>query len=102
MPYRVIYSERAKSDLLNIERYISDAGSPANAKGYVRAIVAKCDGLAAAPFQGTRRDHLLPGLRTTGFRGRVTIAFRINEETILIAGIYYGGRSLEKSLERTD
>ena len=70
MPYRVIYSGRAKSDLLNIERYISDAGSPANAKAYVTAIVAKCDGLAAAPYQGTRRDHLLPGLCTTGFRGR--------------------------------
>ena len=32
MAYRVIYSQRAKSDLANIERYIWDAGSPANAK----------------------------------------------------------------------
>jgi toxin ParE1/3/4 len=102
MPYRVIYSERAKSDLLSIERYISDAGSPANARAYVNAIVAKCDGLASAPYQGTRRDHLLPGLRTTGFRGRVTIAFRVTEEIIVIAGIFYGGRSLEESLERTE
>jgi toxin ParE1/3/4 len=96
MPYRVIYSERARSDLLNIERYISDGGSPTNAKAYVTAIVARCDGLAAAPYQGTRRDHLLPGLRTTGFRGRVTIAFRVTQETVLIAGIFYGGRSLER------
>jgi toxin ParE1/3/4 len=99
MPYRVIYSERAKSDLLDIERYIADAGSPANAEAYVKAIVAKCNGLAAAPYQGTRRDHLLPGLRTTGFRGRVTIAFRITVETIRIAGILYGGRSLEKNFK---
>jgi plasmid stabilization system protein ParE len=60
MPYRVVYSERAKSDLLDIEGYIADAGSPANAKAYVKAMVAKCDGLAAAPYQGARRDHLLP------------------------------------------
>jgi plasmid stabilization system protein ParE len=96
MPFRVIYSKRAQFDLLNIERHIADAGSPANAKAYVTAIVAKCDGLAAAPYQGTRRDNLMPGIRTTGFRGRVTIAFRITQDTVLIAGIFYGGRSLEK------
>jgi len=98
MPYRVVYSKRAESDLIHLERYIADAGSPANAKMYVEAIVAKCERLAAAPYQGTRRDDLLPGLRTTGFRRRVTIAFRIGAETILIAGIFYGGRSLEKNL----
>jgi hypothetical protein len=38
----------------------------------------------------------MPGIRTTGFRGRVTIAFRITQDTVLIAGIFYGGRSLEK------
>ncbi|SRR6266702_4959917 len=102
MPYRVIYSERAKSDILSIERYIEDTGSPARAKAYVEAIIAKCDGLAAAPFQGTRRDDLLAGLRTTGFRRRVTIAFRITSETILIAGIFYGGRSLEKHLKQIE
>jgi toxin ParE1/3/4 len=41
----------------------------------------------------------MPGLRTTGFRGRVTIAFRITVETIRIAGILYGGRSLEKNFK---
>jgi toxin ParE1/3/4 len=102
MHHRVIYSERAKSDLLNIERYIADAGSPANAKEFVEAIVAKCDGLSVAPFQGTRRDDLLPGLRTTGFRRRVTIAFRLTEETIQIAGIFYAGRSLEKTFRQTE
>jgi toxin ParE1/3/4 len=96
MLYRVIYSDRARSDLLNIERYIVKEGSPANAEKFVKAIVAKCDGLAAAPYQGTRRDQLLPGLRTTGFRGRVTIAFRVTQETVLVAGIFYGGRSLER------
>jgi len=98
MPYRVIYSKRAMSDLINIERYISDTGSPASAQAYVKAIVAKCDGLAAAPHQGARRDHLLPGLRTTGFRRRVTIAFRITREVVLIAGIFYAGRNIETNV----
>ena len=99
MPHRVVFSQQAKSDLANLERYIADAGSPDNAETYIKAIVAKCDGLAAAPYQGTGRDDFLPGLRTTGFRRRVTIAFRVSSETILIARILYGGRSLEKSLK---
>lgn len=102
MLHRVIYSQRAKSDLLNIEHYISDAGSPANAKAFVEAIVAKCDGITTAPHQGTRRDDLLSGLRTTGFRRRVTITFRVSADTIRIAGIFYAGRSLEKRFKRAE
>jgi hypothetical protein len=33
---------------------------------------------------------MVPGLRTTGFRRRVTITFRLIGQTVLIAGIYYG------------
>ena len=51
MPFRVIYSKQAQFDLLNIERHIADAGSPANAKAYVTAIVAKCDGLPPLPIK---------------------------------------------------
>lgn len=87
MPHMVVYARRALRDLKRIQQYIAQDGRPANAKAFVQAIVAKCDGLAAAPHQGTRRDDLLPGLRTTGFRRRVTIAFRIIDQTVLIAGI---------------
>lgn len=90
MPYTVVYSRRALRDLERIEQYIEQDGRPANAKAFVQAIVAKCDRLAAAPHQGTRRDDMVPGLRTTGFRRRVTITFRLIGQTVLIAGIYYG------------
>ena len=98
MTHRVVYSQQAKFDLANIERHIADSGSPDNAATYIRAIVAKCDGLAAAPYQGTRRDDVLAGLRTTGFRRRVTIAFFVGPEAILIARILYGGRDIGTNL----
>ena len=96
MAHAVVYSRRALRDLERILRYISEDGRPANARVFTQAIVAKCEGLSVAPHQGTRRDDLAPGLRTTGFRRQVTIAFRILGQTVLIAGIYYGGRSVER------
>lgn len=81
--------------LARLEDYISAQGSPLNAQKFVTDIIAKCDGLALSPWQGTSRDDLAPGLRTTGFRKRVTIAFRVSADTVLIAGIYYAGRQVK-------
>jgi len=96
MQYKVVYSSAAQADLIELERYIAGRGSPRSAASYVEAIVARCEELALSPYQGTRRDDL-PGLRTTGFRRRVTIAFRVTPGTILIAGIFYGGRRVRIS-----
>jgi toxin ParE1/3/4 len=38
---------------------------------------------------------LLLGLRTIGFERRITIAFVVAPEAVLIEGIFYGGRDFE-------
>ena len=35
------------------------------------------------------------GLRVTGFERRVTIAFVVTADAVLIEGIFYGGRDFE-------
>jgi toxin ParE1/3/4 len=47
------------------------------------------------PERGRGRDDLRPGLRTTAFRRRVTIAFHISEITVTIDRVLYGGRNLK-------
>jgi toxin ParE1/3/4 len=54
-----------------------------------------CNGLSTFPLRGTQRDDLLPGLRVTGFERRVTIAFVVTADAVLIEGIFYGGRDFE-------
>ncbi|MGH6754736.1 MAG: hypothetical protein ACREDP_21480 [Bradyrhizobium sp.] len=44
-----------------------------------------------------RRDDLFPGLRTIGFERRVTIAFVVTADMVLIEGIFYGGQDFEAS-----
>jgi toxin ParE1/3/4 len=98
MPYQVLYSRRARAHLASIQNYIAGQGSPQNASKFIADIVAKCDQLAFSPWQGTARDDVERGLRTTGFRKRITIAFRVQAETVLIAGIFYGGRNFERKV----
>jgi toxin ParE1/3/4 len=38
-------------------------------------------------------------LRTIGFERRVTIAFAVTADTVLIEGIFYGGRNFEATFE---
>jgi toxin ParE1/3/4 len=42
---------------------------------------------------------LRPGLRTTAFRRRVTIAFHITEMTVTIDRVLYGGRDPKPLLD---
>jgi toxin ParE1/3/4 len=41
----------------------------------------------------------LSGLRTTGFERRVTIAFVVSAEAVLIEGIFYGEQDFEAAFD---
>jgi len=66
-----------------------------NALAYVEALRRHCLGLAEFPERGTRRDAIRPGLRTLGYRRRVTIAFQVTGSTVTILRLLYAGRALE-------
>ena len=61
------------------------------------------DGLGTFPKRGNQREDPQIGLRSVGFERRVTIAFvvRDEEETVYIAGVYYGGQDYENRLGGT-
>lgn len=52
-----------------------------------------------SPERGTRRDDLLPGLRITGYRKSVTIAFQVAPDAwvISIVGLFYDGQDYEST-----
>jgi plasmid stabilization system protein ParE len=67
---------------------------------YVDSIVDYCENLRTFPHRGTRRDDVRPGLRTLGYRRRVTIAFEVADDTVNIIGVFYGGQDYETTLLR--
>jgi toxin ParE1/3/4 len=93
------YSADAASQLEDLYRYIAQVSGPDRAGDFVDAVMDYCDRLPASPYRGTKRDDLRPGLRTVGFRRRVTIAFTVTDEAVVILGVFYGGRSFEAKLK---
>jgi toxin ParE1/3/4 len=95
----VYFRPAAEADLVGLYEYIAEtAGSTRIAVGYIDRIEAACMALADFPERGTRRDDILPGLRTVGFERRATIAFRVLRKRVEIVTIAYGGRDFESSL----
>jgi len=99
MAYDVVFTRRARDDLIDLYHYIAARSGPERAKGYVDRIADYCRGFAEFPERGTRRDDLMPGLRIVGFERRLTIAFHIDQKRVVFDRILYGGRDLDDSLE---
>ena len=102
MTHTVHFTPEALDQLDKLEVDISGAASPAIAARYVDSIVDYCENLQTFPHRGTRRDDLRPGLRTLGFRRRVTILFEVADDTVNIIGVYYGGQDYEANFQDDD
>ena len=95
MPFRVILTPEAQDHLQQLEIYIAEASYPQTAANYIERLTDALDTLASAPFQGTRREDLGVGLRTTGFERRITILFAVTGSEVIVVGIFYAGRQLK-------
>ena len=92
----VVFTPRAERQLDELHLYITEhSGFESRADAYIERIVDYSLGFRTFPQRGTARDDIMPGLRTIGFERRITIAFKIEADLILIEGIFYGGQAFE-------
>lgn len=98
---KVVFTPRALGHVEALHSYILEQGGERIADGYIVRILQYCEGLDLFPVRGKLRDDILPGLRTIGFERRVTIAFMITPEAVLIEGVFYGGRDFSNWFETT-
>ena len=94
MTHEVIFAPEALADLFDLYDTIAADAGAGRAQSYTDRIVAACRNLVMFPERGTRRDDLRPGLRTTTYRRRVTIAYHITKTQVIVDRILYGGRNL--------
>lgn len=97
--YRVAFAPEAEAQLLSLYRYIASEAGPDIANGYVTVIVEHCEKLETFPLRGTLREDIRPGLRTVPFRRRVTIAYSVIKDRVVVLEAYYGGQDFETLLE---
>ena len=85
----------------DLHSYISERAGERVADRYVDRIVRYCEGFDVFPIRGASRDDILQGLRIVGFERRVTIAFMLAAEAILIEGVFYGGQDFAAKLAKS-
>jgi toxin ParE1/3/4 len=98
MSYTVVFTPEAEAQLIELYRYIAAEASPEIAARFTDGIVTYSESLSTFPARGIKRDDIRPGLRITGYRKRVAIAFHADEERVNIIGIFYGGQDYEAAL----
>lgn len=92
--YKVILHREAERELGELYDYIADQAGAATAWNFISGIRDFCMELTAFPERGTRQDHIRKGLRVVGYKRRASIAFTVAERTVVILGIFYGGRQI--------
>lgn len=99
---KVVFTALAERQITSLHAYIAEKAGEATADRYIERIVSFCQKLTIFPARGTRRDDLLPGLRTVGFERRITIALSVQTEITLIEGVFYGGQDVASALRADD
>ncbi len=94
----VVYAPEAEVDLLRLYNEIADAASSQVAMRYLNRVKAWLAGFSTASERGTRRDDIRPGLRTVGFERRITVAFTVSEDEVVIQRVLYGGQDWSEDL----
>jgi toxin ParE1/3/4 len=97
--HRVVFAPEAERQLIELYEHLAAKASAEIADHYTEAIVQACESLRTLPIRGTSRGDIRPGLRTFGFRRRVTIAFEVSGEIVTVLGIFYAGQDFEAAFE---
>lgn len=98
MVHRLVITPEARDQLIAIYDYIAEAASSETARRFTDGIVDHLAILTDHPHIGTPRDDLRAGLRTLPHKRRVTMAFMVEEEAVVVIGFYYGGQDFEALL----
>ncbi|CCV03907.1 conserved exported hypothetical protein [Mesorhizobium metallidurans STM 2683] len=81
---------------------IADASTGTTADRYDQRIRAFCERLEYGSERGTRRDDVRPEPRVIGFERRVTVAFIVESERVVILRVFYGGADWQEYLAESD
>lgn len=93
----LIVNQDAAEELNDLYDYIAERSGSDRAWGYISAVRSFLIDLCAYPERGTLRSGAVKGLRVTGFRRRLSIAFA-REGDVLVLGFFYAGRNIDAAL----
>ena len=94
----IVFSPEAETDLVVLYDWIAERASPDIALEYIDRLESYIHGLEYASERGTLRSDIREGLRTVGFERRITIAFNVFAQEVIVLGLFYGGQNWQEAL----
>ena len=94
----VVFSPEAIDDLNRLYDWIASVAGPSIAIGYIQRIETFCMKLDLASERGVLREDIRPNLRVVGFERRLTVAFSVEGDFVIIYRLFYGGQNWEEVL----
>jgi toxin ParE1/3/4 len=91
---RLIWSQPADTDLLDIWGYLAEQASPDIADRQLRNIVTACDRLVTWPFSGRPRNELVEGMRSIVVHPYL-VFYRPSDAAVEIVRVLHGRRDLD-------
>ncbi|MBZ5762275.1 type II toxin-antitoxin system RelE/ParE family toxin [Rhizobium sp. VS19-DR104.2] len=94
MKYTVRFSPEAREDVGKLLEYLVPRAGEAISRAYIGRLRAFCEGFETFPKRGTVRTDHLPGLRVIGFERSASVAFVVEDESVIILRIFHGGQDI--------
>ncbi len=105
MTGRIHFTPEAQRQLHQLDEWIANRATPETARQFVAAILDHIDGILVFPFAGRARDDVRPGMKTTTFKKRTLIAYKVDEASdelvVNVLGVFHGGQDWEASLSES-
>lgn len=95
---KVAFSPEARDDLLAIYDWLADAASADAAFCYITRVQKFAMQLDVGAERGTERSDIRPDLRVIGFERRLSLAFKVEQDRVVILRILRGGRDWQALL----
>jgi toxin ParE1/3/4 len=94
----VVFRPAADRDLTEIYLYIAEQSGDEIALKVIERLRSKCLDLSDYSERGTPRYSIVPGLRILVFERWAIIAYRVEEESVVILNVFRKGRDWEALL----
>jgi toxin ParE1/3/4 len=95
----VILSPESLEDLDALYFQIAGKAGKAVATSYLERLDAYLVGFELASERGSLLSNIRKGLRVVGFEGRVSIAFTVKTDSVIILRVFWGGQNWQKLLQ---
>ncbi|OQP87622.1 plasmid stabilization protein [Rhizobium rhizosphaerae] len=93
--FTVRLSPEAQTDLVSIHaNIVQKTGSVITADRYIERISIFLNSFDVFPERGTVRNEIRTGLRIVGFERSASVAFIVEEESVIVLGIAPKGRQV--------